>query len=138
MMKEWTLRLSTPKCSLKAYFKRAESKTVPEPMTRFFREAGELQGRVGQDVYRVGDDEENALKVPFGDLRNDAFIDGYVFMDEIQSCFAWFLIGAGGDDNDGRIGDVIVGSGIDLHLTGEGDPVGDILCLAVGFRFVGV
>ena len=35
MMKEWTLRLSTPKCSLKAYFKRAVSKTVPEPMTRF-------------------------------------------------------------------------------------------------------
>ena len=59
-------------------------------------------------------------------------------MDEIQSCFAWFLIGTGGDDNDGRVGDVIVGSGIDLHLTGEGDPVGDILCLAVGFRFVGV
>ena len=79
MMKEWTLRLSTPKCSLKAYFKRAVSKTVPEPMTRFFREAGELQGRVGQDVYRVGDDEENALKVPFGDLRNDAFIDGLRF-----------------------------------------------------------
>ncbi len=59
-------------------------------------------------------------------------------MDQVQARLIRFLVRSGGDDDDRGIGDVIVSSGIDLHLTGKRDSVGDVLRLPIGFVVVDV
>ena len=47
------------------------------------RQSAEFEGGVGEDVYRIGADEQDALKVSLSDLRDDALENIYIFMDQV-------------------------------------------------------
>ena len=55
-----------------------------------------------------------------------------VFLHQLQARLAGLLVRPGGDDNDRRVGDVVVIPVVELHRPGERDAVRDVLRLALG------
>ena len=100
------------------------------------REAGQLDGGIGQDVHRVRHHQQDAAAFPLGDLRDDALEDVQVLVHEVQPGLAGLLACACRDDDDGGIHDVIVGAGIDLHVAHKGDAVADVHGFAFGLGVV--
>ena len=100
--------------------------------------ARQLDGGGGQNINRVGHDQQDALKAGSGDLRNDAAHDAHVLVDQVQAGLAGLLGGAGGDNDDGRIGDRLIAGGVNLHGAGIGQAVADVHCLALGTVLVRV
>ena len=69
---------------------------------------------------------------------DDVLVDAHVLVDQVQPGLVRLLVSPGGDDDDGGVGKVAVVPGVDLHLSGKGDAVGDVLGLAVRLVLVGV
>ena len=88
---------------------------------------------VSEDVHRIGDHHENALKRGGRNLRDDGFQNFYVLLNQIQTGFTGFLIGPGRDDGQSAVGQVFVGTGVNVHGRSVGQPVAQIHGLA--FRF---
>ncbi len=96
------------------------------------RQARQLERHVRQDVHWVGHDQQDAPVVAFGDLRNDGLEDGDVLVDQVEPRFPRRLVRAGGDDGDGRVVDVGIVAGVDVHGRGERHAVRDVERLALG------
>lgn len=72
-------------------------------------QAGELPGHVGEDIDRVGNDQQNTVWAQFNELGNDALQDVAVALDQVQTAFAFLLANTGSDDDQtgsGRDGEV--------------------------------
>ena len=93
--------------------------------------AGDLHGGVGEHVHRVGHDHQHSLKGAGGDLGDDGLEDAHVLVDEVQAGLAGLLVGPGGDDDQGAVGHVLIGAGVDLH----GGEVGQTVAQVHGFAF---
>src|ERR1043165_2639407 len=61
-------------------------------------ESAQFPGDPGHDVTRVADDDEDAVRTVLGEVRDDAFEDVDVLLEEIQSRLPLLLPGPGGDD----------------------------------------
>ncbi len=68
------------------------------------RVAGYAERGVGQHIHGVGHDEQDALKGPGGNLRDDGVENIHVLADELQTGLARLLVGSGGDDDEGAVG----------------------------------
>ena len=106
------------------------------PEDAVFRQAAHLDGGIGQDVDRVRDDDQNAADVTFFQFRHDEAEDPDVLFDEVQPGLSRRPGRARGHDDDGRVGNVIVGAGVDVHGPGKGQAVGDVHRLSFGFCLV--
>ena len=95
------------------------------------RKSGHLQCRIGQDIDRVCDDEENPVKAALCDLGDDRAEDADVLVDQVQSRFAGLLCGTCGHDDDTGVLHIVIGAGIDLHRACERNTVGDVQCFAL-------
>ena len=95
------------------------------------RETGQLLCHIGQDIHRIGYDEENALTFPLCDLRNNALKDCHILLNQLQTGLARFLRRTGRNDDDGGIYDIIVRTCINLHRLCEGNAMADIHRLAL-------
>ncbi len=63
------------------------------------RQTGPLAEGIGQDVYRVGNDDVGGVRGIPGDLRNDGLGDVHVGLCQIQSRLTGFACDAGGQDH---------------------------------------
>ena len=90
------------------------------------RIAAELEGSVGKHIYGVGYDQENGAVVDLDDLRNDLPEDGHILFHQIQPGLSRLLARARGDNDHGRVGNIGVVPGPDLHGPGKGQAVADI------------
>ena len=102
------------------------------------REAGQLDGGIGQDVHGICHHQQDAAAVPLGDLRDDALEDVQVLVHEIEPRLAGFLARTGRDDDDGGIHDVVISAGVNFHVAHKGDAVADVHGFALGLGVVGV
>ena len=59
-----------------------------------------------------------------------------ILFDKVQPGLSRSLSSARGHDDDGRVGNVIVGAGVDVHGPGKGQAVGDVHRLSFGFCLV--
>ena len=96
------------------------------------RHARELQRHVREDVHRVRHHQQDALVVASGDLGDDGLEDAHVLVHEVEARLAGLLVRAGRDDDDGRVGRVVVVARVDVHGAGEGHSVRDVERLALG------
>ena len=96
------------------------------------RVAAQTHRRIGQHIHRIADDQQDRVPVHRGDFWHDIPEDADVFLRQIQPGLSGLLAGAGGDDDDGGIRKIGVIPRIDLHGTGEGQPVADVQSLALG------
>ena len=106
------------------------------PEDTVFGEAAHLDGGVGQDIDRVRDDDEHSADVSLFEFRHDEPEDPDVLFDEVQPGLPRSLGRARGHDDDRRVGNVIVGAGVDVHGTGKRQAVGDVHRLSFGFCLV--
>ena len=90
-----------------------------------------LQRDMGQDIHRVGNDQQNAFKIPLFDLTDDGPHDLCIFLDQIQPCFLRFLIRSCCDYDDRCIRNIVIGSCIYFHRTCESHPMTDIQSLSL-------
>ena len=82
-------------------------------------QAGHLDGGVGQNIDRVGDDEQNAVEAGLLNLGNNGLEDADVLVDQVQAGLTGLLGSTGGDDNHGGVGDIGIIAGVDLHRLGK-------------------
>ena len=90
-----------------------------------------LQRNIGQDVHRVGNDQQNAFKIPLFDLTDNRSHDLCIFLDQIQPCFLRLLVRSRCDHNDGCIRNVVIGSCIYFHRACKCHPMTDIQSLSL-------
>ena len=102
------------------------------------RKAGKPLGGQGQNIYRVGDHQQDGLLGILYDLRNDGAENAYVFLYQVQPGLSRLLIGPGGDDHQGAVCKVGIVPGVNFHGPGEGQTVGDVHGLPLGFGTVDV
>ena len=103
-----------------------------------FRHAGIALGGLGEDVHGVGHHQQHALAPAGAQFVHDGLHDGHVFLHQLQPGFAGLLRRAGGDDDHGGVGGVVIGAGVDLHGLGEGQAVADVQRFALGPGGIGV
>ena len=101
-------------------------------------QAGHLDGGVGQNVDRVGDDQQDAVKAGLLNLGDDGLKDVDVLVDQVQAGLAGLLGSASGDDDHSGVGDIRVIAGVDLHRLGKRHAVRDVQGLALGAVLVHV
>ena len=90
------------------------------------RQSGHLLGHMGEDIRRIGHDQQDPFVVPFGDFRDDGPQDPRILLHQIQPGLSRFLAGSGRDHDDGRIGHVIVSACIDIHRSSKSHAVVDV------------
>ena len=100
--------------------------------------ARQLPGRVGQHVHRVGHDQEDAAEVPGGDLPDHGAQDGDIPADQVQPGLAGLLVGSGGDNDQGAVGDVIIAPRRDLHGRAVRKAIAEVHGLPFRFVLIGV
>ena len=86
----------------------------------------EFQGGVGQDIDRIGDDQEDGLCIPLCDLRNDGFQHIDVFTDKIHAGIRLEHGLARRQDDDAGVRQILVSARIDLHRLCKRSPVGEV------------
>ena len=101
-------------------------------------QAGHLDGGVGQNIDRVGDDEQNAVEAGLLNLGDNGLKDVDVLVDQVQAGLTGLLGSASGDDDHGGVGDIGIIAGVDLHRLGKRHAVRDIQGLALGAVLVHV
>ena len=101
-------------------------------------QTGHLDGGVGQNVDRVGDDEQNAVEARLLNLGNNGLEDADVLVDQVQAGLTGLLGSASGDDDHGGVGDIGIIAGVDLHRLGKRHAVRDIQSLTLGAVLVHV
>ena len=101
-------------------------------------QTGHLDGGVGQNVDRVGDDEQNAVEARLLNLGNNGLKDADVLVDQVQAGLTGLLSSASGDDDHGGVGDIRIIAGVDLHRLGKRHAVRNIQGLALGAVLVHV
>ena len=93
-----------------------------------------FQRRIGQDVDRVRDDQEDRLCIALCDLGDNRFEDIYILADEIHTCIALDPRFARRNNDDSCVGQIIVSAAVDIHRFYERNAVRQIqrytLCLA--------
>ena len=76
------------------------------------RKIRELVGDIGEDVHRIGDDQQNGIVMTvFCDLLNDIFEDSRIPLQKSDSCLARLLVCTGGDDDDVGTADLLIVTG---------------------------
>lgn len=102
-------------------------------------EAGELPGNVGEDINRVGDDEQDGIGRVVGEAWDDVGEERQVPLEQVEAGLAGDLAGAGGDDAEiGSGGDGVVDGGEDAGAGEEGGGVLEIEHLAAELVRLGV
>ena len=101
-------------------------------------QAGHLDGGVGQNIDRVGDDEQNAVEAGLLNLGDNGLKDADVLVDQVQASLTGLLGSASGDDDHGGVGDIGIIAGVDLHRLGKRHTVRDIQGLTLGAVLVHV
>ena len=101
-------------------------------------QAGHLDGGVGQNIDRVGDDEQNAVEAGLLNLGDNGLKDADVLVDQVQASLTGLLGSASGDDDHGGVGDIGIIAGVDLHRLGKRHAVRDIQGLTLGAVLVNV
>ena len=101
-------------------------------------QAGHLDGGVGQNIDRVGDDEQNAVEAGLLNLGDNGLKDSDVLVDQVQAGLTGLLGSASGDDDHGGVGDIGIIAGVDLHRLGKRHAVRDIQGLTLGAVLVHV
>ena len=101
-------------------------------------QAGHLDGSIGQNINRVGDDEQNAVEAGLLNLGDNGLKDVYVLVDQVQAGLTGLLGSTGGDDDHGGVGDIGIIAGVDLHRLGKRHAVRDIQGLTLGTVLVHV
>ena len=103
-----------------------ESRTVehcPGADHPVLRHVAEPARHIGEDVYRIGHNQQYSLVIPGSDLRDDALVDRHILVNQIQPRLVRFLVRPGCDDDDRRIHDVVVAARIDIHMSYERNAV---------------
>ena len=95
------------------------------------RHARQLERHVRENVHRVRHHQQDALVVALRDLGDDGLEDAHVLVHEVEARLAGLLVRAGRDDDDGRVGRVVVVARVDVHGAGEGHAVRDVERLAL-------
>ena len=95
------------------------------------RETAQLRRRIGQDVHRICDNEQDPAAVSLLDLRNDGLKDPDILLHEVQPRLPRLLTGTRRNHDDGRIHDIVVGTGINLHRLCKRKPMADVQCLSL-------
>ena len=95
-------------------------------------EARKLHYYLCEDIYRVRNHQENAVKALFHNAGNDGLEDCYILLYQVETRFAWLLVSASGDDNDGGIGKIFVSASVDVHGTVVRNAVADVERFAFG------
>lgn len=101
-------------------------------------QAGHLDGGVGQNVDRVGDDEQNAVEAGLLNLGDNGLKDVNVLVDQVQAGLAGLLGSTSGDDDHGGVGDIGIIAGVDLHRLGKRHAVRNIQSLTLSAVLVHV
>ena len=101
-------------------------------------QAGHLDGGVGQNIDRVGDDEQDAVEAGLLNLGDNGLKDVDVLVDQVQAGLTGLLGSASGDDDHGGVGDIGIIAGVDLHRLGKRHAVRDIQGLTLGAVLVHV
>ena len=101
-------------------------------------QAGHLDGGIGQNIDRVGDDEQNAVEARLLNLGDNGLKDVDVLVDQVQAGLTGLLGSASGDDDHGGVGDIGIIAGVDLHRLGKRHAVRDIQSLTLGAVLVHV
>ena len=101
-------------------------------------QAGHLDSGVGQNINRVGDDEQNAVEARLLNLGNNGLKDVDVLVNQVQAGLTGLLGSTGGDDDHGGVGDIGIIASVDLHRLGKRHAVRDIQGLALGAVLVHV
>lgn len=101
-------------------------------------QAGHLDGGIGQNINRVGDDEQNAVEAGLLNLGDNGLKDVDVLVDQVQAGLAGLLGSTSGDDDHSGIGDIGIIASVDLHRLGKRHAVRDIQGLALGAVLVHV
>ena len=102
------------------------------------RIAGFLQGYISQNVYRIGDNEQDSFKGSLFNLPDNGLHNGTVFPDQIQSRLVGLLVGTGSDHNDCGIRNIIIRTRIDLHGTGKCHAMTDIHSFSFRTIMIGI
>ena len=96
-------------------------------------EAGKLHGIIGEDIHRVSNDKEDAVKAAVHDLLDHTFQNIGILLEEIHTGLAGLLGGAGGDDDDIAIFGVFVGAVTYFDVAGgDGKGVAKVHGFALG------
>ena len=101
-------------------------------------EAGDTLCGVGQYIHGIRDDHENTGEAGGGEVRQNAFEDRDIFIDEIEPRLARLLICSRGDNDEGAVGSIPVVARVDVHRGGVGQAVAEIHGLALSLFVVGV
>ena len=101
-------------------------------------QAGHLDGGIGQNINRVGDDEQNAVEARLLNLGDNGLKDVDVLVNQIQAGLTGLLGSASGDDDHGGVGDIGIIAGVDLHRLGKRHAVRDIQGFTLGAVLVHV
>ena len=103
----------------------------PGPDDPLFRHAGGLDRHVRQDVNGIGHNKQDAGAVAFFDLGHDRPENSHIFLDQVQARLPRFLACSRSNNNNGRINDIVVGAGVNIHRMRKGYAMGNIQ----GFAF---
>ena len=88
----------------------------PRPDNLVGRKTRKLVGDIGEDIHRIGDDQQNSIVMAvFRDLLNDIFEDSRIPLQKRDSRLAGLLICSGGDDDDVGTADLLIVTGDNGH-----------------------
>ena len=81
---------------------------------------------IGQDIHRIGHNQQNSPEILFGDFRNNALENRNIFLHQIQPGLSRFLGRSGCHHDNRRISHIRVIAGIDIHGSRKRKTVADI------------
>ena len=96
------------------------------------RKTADFCRRIGQNVNRVGNHQQNTVSVIFCDFGDNRFKNTDIFLYKVQPCFTGLLPCARRHDDNGSIRNIGIIAGINLHRLCKGQPVADIERLSLG------
>ena len=77
--------------------------------------AGQLPGRIGQYIYRIGNDQQDTLKAAGVNFSENTFEDGGIFADQVQPGLTGLLVCPGGDNDKKTVSQIVIVPGRYFH-----------------------
>ena len=77
--------------------------------------AGQLPGRIGQYIYRIGNDQQDTLKAAGVNFSENTFEDGGIFADQVQPGLTGLLVCPGGDNDKKTVSQIVIAPGRYFH-----------------------
>lgn len=91
-----------------------------------FRQSGFLHRQRGQNIHRIGNNEQNAVKAVFHQLRQNGAVNGCIALHQIQPALPGLLGRTSGDNHNGAVRKVSIGTCVNFHRACIGQAVADV------------